>query len=412
MKVLWFEVTAPHGYNGKGHVLGGWQDSLERVVKTCKDIELVVSFESRNRELEVKIVDGVKYIPLTTQYSSLEKIKAKWDFEVYARKIDAAMQLVVESEKPDLIHVFGAEWPFGRIAKYTDIPVVVHIMGSMVPYVNALYAPGFSFADVLKTIPWWNVKKRLGCWSSNRRMYSWRSCEEQVWQCVKNYMGRTDWDYGLSNVLHPGRKYFHVEEALRQDFLSAEKKWVGDDSSKIRLFSTGCSNFWKGPDMLLKTARILTQMGVDFEWNVAGQMNPEVKKCVEKKLGTTFAENNVRLLGFVQPDKLSDILCGSSMYVHTAYIENSPNSICEAQCLGVPVVSTNVGGIGTLVRNGVDGVLVPANDPWQMANAIVELARDKQRASLYSSNAMKFALERHSDKNILDQLLACYRSLV
>ncbi len=164
--------------------------------------------------------------------------------------------------------------------------------------------------------------------------------------------------------------------------------------------------------MLLKTARILTQMGVDFEWNVAGQMNPEVKKCVEKKLGTTFTENNVRLLGFVQPDKLSDILCGSSMYVHTAYIENSPNSICEAQCLGVPVVSTNVGGIGTLVRNGVDGVLVPANDPWQMANAIVELARDKQRASLYSSNAMKFALERHSDKNILDQLLACYRSLV
>lgn len=412
MKVLWFEVTAPHGYNGKGHVLGGWQDSLERVVRACKDIELVVSFESRNGESEVKIVDGVKYVPLTIRYSSVEKIKAKWDFEIYARKIDAAMQLVVESEKPDLIHVFGAEWPFGRIAKYTDIPVVVHIMGSMVPYVNALYAPGFSFADVLGAIPWWNVKKRFGRWCSEQRMYSWRHSEEQVWQCVKNYMGRTDWDYGLSKVLHPGRKYFHVEEALRQEFLSAEKKWVGGVSSRIRLFSTGCSNFWKGPDMLLKTARILTQMGVDFEWNVAGQMNPEVKKCVEKKLATTFAENKVRLLGFVQPDKLSDILCESSMYVHTAYIENSPNSICEAQCMGVPVVSTDVGGIGTLVRNGVDGVLVPANDPWQMANAIVELVRDRQRASLYSSNAMKFALERHSDKNILDQLLACYRSLV
>ena len=60
MKVLWFEVTAPHGYNGKGQVLGGWQDSLERVVKACKDIELVVSFESRNGESEVKIVDGVR----------------------------------------------------------------------------------------------------------------------------------------------------------------------------------------------------------------------------------------------------------------------------------------------------------------------------------------------------------------
>lgn len=412
MKVLWFEVTVPQGYNGGGPVLGGWQDSLERVVKGCKDVELVVSFESRNGESEVKIVDGVKYVPLAIRYSPLEKLKAKWDFEIYARKIETAMQQVVESEKPDLIHVFGAEWPFGRVAKFTEIPVVIHIMGSMVPYVNALYAPGFSFADVLKTIPWWNLKKRLGCWCSERRMYSWRRSEELIWRSVKNYMGRTAWDCALSNVLHPGRKYFHVEEALRSNFLSAEKKWIGGDSPRIKLFSTGCSNFWKGPDMLLKTARILNQLGVDFEWNVAGQMNPEIKKCVEKKLGTTFAENKVNLLGFVQPDKLSDILCGSSMYVHTAYIENSPNSICEAQCMGVPVVSTNVGGIETLVRNGVDGVLVPANDPWQMANAIVELARDKERASLYSSNAMKFAHERHADKNILEQLLACYRSLV
>lgn len=412
MKVLWFEVTAPQRYNGDGPVLGGWQDSLERVVKDCGEIELVVSFESPCGKTEVKTVDGVKYIPLSVQYSALEKIRAKWNFEIYARKLESAMKAVVDSEKPDIIHVFGTEWPFGRIAKFTDIPVVIHIMGSMVPYVNALYAPGFSFADILKVIPWWNIKKRVGCWCSERRMYSWRSSEEQIWRSVKNYMGRTDWDYGLSNVLHPGRKYFHVEEALRQDFLSAGKKWIGDDFSRIRLFSTGCSNFWKGPDMLLKTARILTQMGVEFEWNVAGQMNPEVKKCVEKKLGTTFAENKVKLLGFVQPDKLSDILCGSSMYVHTAYIENSPNSICEAQCMGVPVVSTNVGGIGTLVRNGVDGVLVPANDPWQMANAILELSQDKERARRFSANSMKFALERHSDKNILEQLLACYRSLV
>ena len=164
--------------------------------------------------------------------------------------------------------------------------------------------------------------------------------------------------------------------------------------------------------MLLKTARILTQMGVDFEWNVAGQMNAEVKKCVEKKLKTTFAENNVNLLGFVQPDKLSDLLRNSSMYVHTAYIENSPNSICEAECMGVPVVSTNVGGIESLVRNGVDGDLVPANDPWQMANAIIELAKDKNRAVLYSKNAMEFARRRHADENILEQLLACYRDLV
>lgn len=412
MKVLWFEVTVPQHYKSEGQVLGGWQDSLERVVRGCSDVELVIAFESTRVVSEVKVVDGVKYIPMPISYSFSEKIKNKWNFEVNAKKIESAMQRVIASEKPDLIHVFGTEWPFGRIAKFTDIPVVIHIMGAMVPYINALYPPGYKFDDLLGTIPWWNVKKRFGRWCSERRMYSWKKGEEQVWACVKNYMGRTEWDRSLSNVLHPNRKYFHVEEALRPMFLSRTKRWSGLNNEKLKLFSTGCSNFWKGPDMLLKTAQILTQLGIDFEWNVAGQMNAEIKKCVESKVGTTFTQNHVNLMGFTQPDELSKVLCDSSMYVHTAYIENSPNSICEAQCFGVPVVSTNVGGVSTLVRNDVDGVLVPANDPWQMANAILELFADKDRAKKYSSNSMEFALMRHNDDNIRKQLMACYRDLV
>lgn len=89
-------------------------------------------------------------------------------------------------------------------------------------------------------------------------------------------------------------------------------------------------------------------------------------------------------MGNVQADRLVDLLCSSTMLVHTAYIENSPNAICEAQYLGVPVISTMVGGIASLVRNGKDGKLVAANDPWQLANAIIELVNDPERMRFYS----------------------------
>ena len=92
------------------------------------------------------------------------------------------------------------------------------------------------------------------------------------------------------------------------------------------------------------------------------------------------------------PEKLIDIMCDSTMYVHTAYIENSPNSICEVQLVGMPIVSTMVGGILTLVRNGEDGDLLPANDPWQIANAIIELSKDKVRMMRYSKNSRQHAL--------------------
>lgn len=52
----------------------------------------------------------------------------------------------------------------------------------------------------------------------------------------------------------------------------------------------------------------------------------------------------------------------------------------------MPVVSTNVGGLASLVRDGKDGVLIQANDPWQMTNAIMELNSDKDRMRQYSEN--------------------------
>ena len=108
--------------------------------------------------------------------------------------------------------------------------------------------------------------------------------------------------------------------------------------------------------------------------------------------------------------ELKKLLCESTMYVHTAYVENSPNSICEAQLLGVPVVSTYVGGIPTLL--GDDGIMVPANDPWQMASAIRGLTEDRERMEAFSKASRARALVRHNKNNVLSGLMACYSALI
>lgn len=47
MKVLWFEISTPSRYLNTGQVTLGWQDALENIVATCKDIELYIAFESQ-----------------------------------------------------------------------------------------------------------------------------------------------------------------------------------------------------------------------------------------------------------------------------------------------------------------------------------------------------------------------------
>lgn len=410
MRVLWFEVSIPARYLNTRTVIAGWQDALEDAVKQYAEVELYIAFESA-MECITKKIEGVTYIPIHTEYSFTEKIKRNFSWFTYAEKLIKVCISIVEEVKPDVIHVFGNEWPFGLIAEYTDIPVVIHIQGSIIPYNNAMYPPGYNVDSLIRSAGF-NLREQYRVLKKRFKDKSRLKMEEHVWKAVSHYMGRTAWDRALVNILHPNATYHHVDEALRPDFIKTTKRWLLKiHEGKIRLVTIGCSTFWKGVDMMLKTANILKTTGIDFEWNVAGNMNNQLKKTIEHKEGMTFVDNNIRILGFVSPKELIDLLCDSSMYVHTAYIENSPNSICEAQYLGVPVISTMVGGISTLVHNGSDGMLLPANDPWQMANAIIELSQDTGRMQKYSSNGEVIAKERHSPQKIVGQLMSCYNDL-
>ncbi len=412
IRVLWFEVTRPQRYRRDARVIGGWQDSLEDLVSDSKEIELVVAFEGEPDDIETRVVDGITYVPMPVEYSFVERQRLKWTWKVNAEKLLPQMKAVVDKFKPDLIHVFGTEWPFGLVATQVNIPVVIHIQGAIVPYNNALYPPGYNSHSVKDSFPWWRIRSRLYYDLNLRKEQSRKRIEETIWKTVENYMGRTEWDWRLSAIMHPGRRYFHVDEAIRSSFMEPDTElWHFPSGKKTRLITTGCSNFWKGPDMLLKTARILTESGFDFEWNVAGRLPAELKKTVEIHEGATFEENHVSFLGFVAPDDLRELLCDSTLYVHTAYIENSPNSICEAQLLGVPVISTNVGGISSLLTSGVDGVLVPANDPWQMASTILDIAHNAKCLLAFSEASREKALIRHNNNNIIRDLLSCYHAL-
>lgn len=410
MKVLWFNVTEPIRYNHNNCFVGGWQDSLESIVSQCEDIELFIAFTSLYSK-QIKKSNHVKYIPIHPSFSLLDRISNKISWKTEAHKIIAKAKGIIESVKPDIIHVFGTEWPFGLISKYTNIPVVIHIQGSIVEYNNYLYPPNYNLFDELYEMKF-HIRgfiETLFQPLMNRSRYL---MEKEIWSINKFYMGRTQWDFDLSKKMHPNRQYFHVDEALREPFVNQSQYWHFKNSERTTLFSTGCSSFWKAPNLLLKTARILKKNNFNFEWFVAGNMSEHLKNIIERKEKTSFAENNVFFLGWQTAEQIQERLVSSSLYIHNAYIENSPNSICEAQITGLPVISTDVGGIPSLIENGKTGFLVPIDSPELMADKIISLSQNKELICEISKNAQIIAGHRHNEKNILSQLLNCYSSIL
>lgn len=76
-----------------------------------------------------------------------------------------------------------------------------------------------------------------------------------------------------------------------------------------------------------------------------------------------------------------------SIFLNTTNFDNLPVSIIEAMALGMPIVSTNVGGVPFLIDDNVDGVLVPPKDKAAMVNAISSLLNEKEKVAGISKAA-------------------------
>lgn len=232
IKVLWFEHSLPGRYKNIGKVQNGWTDSLERIVQNIPDVQLGVAFDATDISQTEKVVDGISYYPIQIKYSLFDRIVNKFSYSVYRNKLIDECAKIINTYKPDVIQVFGAEFPYAQVSKITNTPVVIHILGSVIPYINSYYPPGVSYVGNFFSIPFWNIKRMGGHILSNCKMKSWVKIENETWKMISYYMGRTLWDSRLSEVLHPGRQYFCVNEALRKDFFETKKKWTFSSGKK------------------------------------------------------------------------------------------------------------------------------------------------------------------------------------
>jgi glycosyltransferase involved in cell wall biosynthesis len=100
-------------------------------------------------------------------------------------------------------------------------------------------------------------------------------------------------------------------------------------------------------------------------------------------------EDAIRFTGRLDPNGMAALYGDADVLLNPSRVDNMPNSVLEAHASGVPVVSTRVGGVPYIIRDGVNGLLVDAGDAGAMASAVLRLLRDADMASrLAAAGAM------------------------
>jgi glycosyltransferase involved in cell wall biosynthesis len=206
---------------------------------------------------------------------------------------------------------------------------------------------------------------------------------------------------------------FHVDEALRQEFVECKDRWQPHAvDRKIEIVTTGACYSVKGPDVVLKTARLIRE-NTDYEvvWKWIGGTEEDMREF-EKLTKVKAREVGVRMMGTLSATEMIRELLSADMYVHTSYSDNSPNAVCEAQYLGMPVIATDTGGVVSLFSEQYDrNMMVPMNDPFYLASKIIGLREDVTMAERLAEDNWTVSHQRHDRERIARQLKDTYHEL-
>lgn len=138
------------------------------------------------------------------------------------------------------------------------------------------------------------------------------------------------------------------------------------------------------PQMALEVLKELLKVFPDAKLTMVGpEKDGSLKMCVEKatkeKLPVIFT-GKLSQAQWIVLSKESDI------FINTTNFDNTPVSVIEAMALGLPIISTDVGGLAFLIEDGIDGILTPKEDVILFYEKLIDLLKNQNFAESLSTN--------------------------
>lgn len=155
----------------------------------------------------------------------------------------------------------------------------------------------------------------------------------------------------------------------------------------------------RGLEVFANAARLLVAQGRSADFIVAGK----------GEAPPSLSGSPVRVLGPVE--RLSSVLARLDVCCFPLTAAGMPTAFLEAAALGKPIVTTAVPGVGEMLADGEEVVLVPPDDPGALAEAIGSLLDDPDRARAMGSAARHKVLDHYSSTASVDRHLALYKRL-
>ena len=412
-KILWvvntiFPDAAVH-LGVKVPIYGGWMYSLAKDLSSSKNIQLSVATVYNGKKSKKFSVNGISYY-LIPQGTGIEGLKDSW-------------RNIITDFVPDIVHIHGTEYSHGMalMNSYQNLKYAVSIQGLVSVY-HRYFLAGMTTWDVLRNITFRDILRWNTLFHAKHDFYKRGLVEKEYIRKATAIIGRTDWDYAHARAINPKVDYHFCNESLRDEFYTSEK-WSLKNCRRYSIFLSQAGYPIKGLHQVLKAISLLKEKYPDIMIEVAGH---DITKAVTLKdrlkrdgygrfIGRMIKqhrlENNIKFLGPLQAEEMKKTYLRAHVFICPSSIENSPNSLGEAQILGVPCIVAYCGGIPSMIGDGDSAVLYQFEEHEVLASNIhrlFELGDSVYRLSNHGYNA---AQQRHDRKINLHALMTAYEKI-
>lgn len=383
-----------------------WLIGLSERVGKREDIELCYVFDAPKRI--TGHTDFYSYYGIS--------INADKDLKSYIRESEE----ILKTEKPDIIHIWGTEKPhtYAMVCAAENLgvsnKVVISIQGLVSVYSSHYLAHlphkvanGISIKDIIKG----------NAYRAQRAFAKTGELEIAALKKVKHIIGRTDWDKACAWSINSEAEYHFNNETLRDEFYTG--KWDYAECEKHSIFFSQANYPIKGLHLMVEALATVKRFYPNVHLYVGGKdyfKIPAWKKSTYEKYVLRLIKenglgNNISFTGFLSAEQMKENYLNSNVFVSASSIENSPNSVGEAMILGVPVIASRVGGVHNLLNHGAEGLLYPADEPYQLAHYIHKIFSDPNTAKCFGENARKHAMMIHDGEKNVNELIKIYQKI-
>lgn len=343
----------------------------------------------------------------------------------------AEMRAVLDREKPDVVHIYGTEFPQAlSMARAADPEkLLVTIQGAMTYYQDAVYA---GIPEKICRDTWLHKLLRRfhkggQSMELQKRSYQKRAAiEREVLTRAKYINGGSHWGDVVARSVNPNCTVMSCGLVLRPEFYT-ELRWdlaACEKHSIYTLFSYPI----KGFHMLLEALRLVVAEYPDTKVYVVSSklpyrrysglkkrimdLSPDYNWYVQGIVEAYGLQKHLVFLGSLSAKQVRERMLRSHVFVSASSIENQSTSLGEAMILGVPCIASCVGAVQEYIEDGRNGFLYPFSEPYLLADKITTLFANDELAKQFSENGRARSKSAYDPDQNIQTLLGVYRTII